>query len=241
LLTILTTVLTDTKDLLNTYNYLKPILSNDLKWFIKFSNHVSHDFINEFMGPNVILHQQTDSSLYEGLNQALPHISSEYYLVVGAGDEIIANNVLKLLQLIKLGSITSHIFTPAYKGTYDEIYQAKPERMQFEMCTPHPGAILKVKESIAIGGYDSSYKIASDYDHLSKYIKKYGLGTTLDIICVNALPGGISYTKMLEGLLECEIIKKRVWDATDIEVKANLLALSAGSAINLMRQIKLSN
>jgi hypothetical protein len=241
MISIVTCVLEDTDDLLKTRNSILPILSEDIHWVIKFGQKASIEFIDSIKGNFISIIQAPDSSLYEGLNQAINQVKSAYYFVLGAGDVVLCEALRELLSIVKnTKHDVSAYFTPVFLED-NSIFQAVPNEINSRMSCPHPGAILQTQKSIAIGGYDLSYKIASDYDHLSKYIQVFGTGKVLDLKCSVHASGGLSYKRQLEGMIECELIKKRVWEYSDLRTHANLIRLSGDFSINLILQVEKLN
>ena len=241
MISIVTCVLNDTEDLLKTRNSILPILSQDIQWVIKFSQNASTEFIKSIEGNFISVIQVPDSSLYEGLNQAISYVKTPYYFVLGAGDILIGEALRELLYAIQnRNEDTCAFFTPVFLED-NSVFQAFPHEINSRMSCPHPGAILQTQKSIDIGGYDPSYKIASDYDHLSRYIQKFGVGQMLDLKCSVHASGGPSHTRQLEGMIECELIKKRVWKYSDLRTQANLLKLSSDFSINLILQVEKLN
>jgi hypothetical protein len=241
MISIVTCVLNDTEDLLRTRNSIVPILSEDIQWVLKFSQHVSTEFINSIEGNFISMIQVPDASLYEGLNQAISYVKSPYYFVLGAGDIVLTEALRELLSTVKNNKQdVCAYFTPVFLED-NSIFQTVPNEINSRMSCPHPGAILQTIKSIDIGGYDTSYKIASDYDHLSRYIQAFGMGKVLDLKCSVHASGGLSYTRQLEGMIECELIKKRVWKYSDLRTHANLLKISTDFSINLILQVEKLN
>ena len=105
------------------------------------------------------------------------------------------------------------------------------------MGSPHPGTILRRLNSIELGGYDSCYKIASDYDHLSRYIQKYGTGKVGTEIIVKILAGGLSEKSNLVAYLEEELIRKRVWNSSDWNMYQRMLDKSWENISHLIDQV----
>ena len=105
------------------------------------------------------------------------------------------------------------------------------------MACPHPGTIFKRENSIKINGYNTDYKIASDYDHICRYIKNFNTAITLDNILVNILAGGVSETKNIEAYLEEELIRKRIFNASDWSVYNRMLTKSSQNISHLVNQL----
>ena len=234
-ISILTCVLGEPSNLHQTANSIGPWLSENLEWVIKFSDKTGEKFIENFNGPHIRHIKESDTSLYDAINQGLMGLNGDYYFVLGAGDKLIGDGMSALTEMLKLGNLDkcsyhAPIFMEASKATWT------PEVTQIThgMSCPHPTSLLSVKKSLAIGGYDTTYKIAADYDHLSRYATEFGFGCALEIPPpVSFVGGGMSDVRGLESYLEVMLIRQRIWKAPDIRIYGDLLKGSA----NIIAQI----
>ena len=238
-ISVLTCVKGEPESLFLTFESIKPWLSEYFKWTIKFSNDASTDFINKFNHPNIKLHQEEDSSLYIAMNQCLKVIDTDYYLVLGAGDTLSNDGMSQLYNLYTETELNStSYFAPIYINSSGQTLYPDPNSLRLRMSCPHPSSILKVSLSLELKGYDLSYQIASDYDNLCKYVKKYGNGQVLNIPpLVSFASGGMSELRAFEGLLEEELVRMRVWNDQNIAVCARLLSISSINCRNFIDQI----
>ena len=101
-LSIFTCVIGEPLALSATAESIRPWLSKNLNWIIKFSAQTNVDFINRFSGDYINSYQTVDHSLYDALNQCLQICESDYYMVLGAGDTLLPDGMTaiskKLLQ-----------------------------------------------------------------------------------------------------------------------------------------------
>ena len=219
-LSVLTCVLGDPEPLQATFDSLKPWLGPGFTWTLKFSDTSSEAFVRRFEGPHVHILKTRDRSLYEAMNQGLSHLASERYLVLGAGDTLLQDGMRALMELPAPGPDDPRArFAPVFLEALRTVAQPDPAEMPVRMACPHPGAILSVARSRAIGGFDRHYRIAADYDHLSRYVRQFGPGEVLRIPpLVRFAAGGMSQQHGFEGMLEEELIRKRIWKAQDSDV-----------------------
>jgi hypothetical protein len=112
----------------------------------------------------------------------------------------------------------------------------QPEAIKYFMSCAHPSSLLRVKNSLSIGGFDVQYQIAADYDHLSRYAMAFGLGEALDMPpLVSFMGGGLSDARALEGYIEENLVRIRVWKLPDIRIMGDLLNHSAVNISNSIR------
>ncbi len=236
-ISIITCVTGEPESLRKTAQSISPYLSQQLNWVIKFSDKSAESFIEGFKASYVAIYRQADSSLYEAMNQALELCNSEYYMVLGAGDALLPEGIEALCaQLTSRPSHAPSYHAPLIFATTGTVFMPQPDAMKYFMSCPHPSSLLKVKNSIAINGFNINYQIASDYDHLSRYAITFGVGETLNLPpLVSYMGGGISDVRALEAFIEETLIRIRIWKASDIRIMGDLLNHSALNISNNIR------
>lgn len=211
-LTILTAVLNNDLDINKTAKTLLSQLNNEVEWIIKNSSDDIKNFSNEIINnTNVRIIAQNDNSLYEGLNQGLDNCQSDYVQIIGAGDEIIDGAIEKIMYAIQEFNEIDALFFPVIQNKNGRTISPTPKEMPNRMACPHPGSILKVNNIKLINGFDEKYKIASDYDLLSRYLLKWPKYVISNEIIVGYMGGGISEKGVIEAFLEEELIRIRIW------------------------------
>lgn len=236
-LSVLTVVLGNPDALTATFSSLKPFLSPDFFWTLKFSSSTSNEFLSQFEHPFVAIHQGPDCSIYDAMNQGLKHIPTSHYFVLGAGDTVLASGLNRLVSLRLAQQNFGPIFAPIIWSDSGFVLAPMPNDLSIRMSCPHPGAILSVEKSLEVGGFDTGYKIAADYDHLCRYVKAYGAGLTLDAPLVQFAGGGMSEVRAFEGALEEELIRMRVWNSHEYAVHARILRRTTLIASSLFDQV----
>lgn len=237
-LSIFTCVIGEPPSLRDTANSISPWLSDNINWIIKFSDKTGKQYIDNFSGAHIKTYQASDSSLYDALNQCLSLSESDYYMVLGAGDKLIPEGAASIQELLVNNALSASAYhAPLFLEFGNHIFHPNPNELKYRMSCPHPSSLLKVSNSIAIGGFDTSYKIASDYDHLSRNSITFGAGEVLNIPpLVSYLGGGISDVRALESYLEATIIRQRVWGTPDLQVFGDLLKYTATTISDTIAQ-----
>ncbi len=213
MLSIITALLDSNPSISITAKSLLPQLSGGVKWLIKNSSqNPSRELIALGDNPNVTLISSADSSLYMGLNQALKQCNSKYVQVIGAGDELLPNSISETLKdITSLGDIDS-LFYAVRMEKSGVVLLPNPKELNCRMACPHPGALLKTDFVKTLGGFDEGFRIASDYDLICRYMKKYPRYAISARVAVSYMGGGISEVLAVEGFLEEELIRIRQWD-----------------------------
>lgn len=236
-LSILTCVLGTPESLHQTFASLKPLLSPRLTWTLKFAATTPEDFQRQFASDHVVCHSLADRSIYEAMTQGLERMEADYYFVLGAGDQVNAAGLQEVLATLDSGAAPEALFCPIIWSDLGVVWAPNPAELPVRMACPHPGAVLRRDRSLAIGGFDPGYRIAADYDHLSRYVRAHGMGQTLPTPLALFAGGGMSEVRAFEGTLEEELIRMRVWKSHEYAVHARLLKRSTQIATSLFDQV----
>lgn len=225
-LSILTCVKSDTDDLFETYESVIPYLSPSFVWIVKYGEQCSDGFIDRIpVNPYITKHKSLDGDFYEGLNQALGLCFTEFYLVLGAGDKILEEGFSLASKFISQNmDADAYFFSVRMLAANSAIFSPNLDRLAIAMSCPHPGAIFKTKLSKEINGYSGRYEIASDYDHICRYVKNFKNVIAKDFAISEFKGGGMSDIRSNEGFIEQELIRMRVHQSHAFSVYGRLLA-----------------
>jgi hypothetical protein len=208
---VITPLLNSNEIVRATYESLAQQLSADLCWFVKNSGVDSANALDFAKGKEHIFYVESpDSSLYEAINQSLALVDAEFYVVLGAGDRLSDHASTLILGCIEQLKGKDAFFFAAKRFPIDLTVLPRPDLLTSFMSTSHAGAMLRVANSRKIGGYDARYKIAADYDHLCRYTKTFPMCGVNNFVLTRYLGGGISERRLLEGYIECCLVRLRV-------------------------------
>lgn len=215
---VLTALLDGDDSIKKTAQSLIPQLTERVQWVIKNSAMRSTAVLNELEKyPQITVLYQKDSSLYEGLNQGLEYCNGEYLQVVGAGDEFRPGAIAFISELESSTAVVDSIFLGVHQKRNGREIIPNPGELNKRMACPHPGAILNLQKVKELGGFNTSYRIASDYDLLSRFIKIHTKCKFSSQIIIDYEGGGMSETSAVEGFIEEELIRFRVWNQNQVE------------------------
>jgi hypothetical protein len=237
---ILTCVLGEQPEVFRTQDSLQSHLSPSFRWVIKFTEGVSDAFLARLARPYITCHRQLDRGLYDAMNQGLALLDTDYYFVLGAGDQLHAPGAQALLPLLASAQLEPAYFAALIHTAQRSVLMPAPEEIHSRMACPHPSSVLRVDNSRKIGGFDERYMIASDYDHLCRYVHQFGRGRTIAEPLVLYAGGGLSERRALEGMLEEELIRLRIWQSGDLVTQARLLVRAAGYAASVLNHVSAS-
>lgn len=213
-LTILTALYSFDDKLIKTFNSLKQaLLDKKIRWVIKSCNPCSENDLLNFAGfeADIFFIAEKDSSLYEGLNSGLKYVDTDFFLVLGSGDCLLAgaedfiNN-----KILSYPTADGFMFSVNYE---DYIYPASLDSIHFRMPCSHQGTILNTEKVLLLKGFDTRYKYAADYDLISRYFVKNPNILTFSNVISNNEPGGISERNKFSTVLELYSIAYELWSS----------------------------
>lgn len=226
ILTVVTALLDGDDAVFETADSLAGQLGPDCRWLIKLSTDRPRTDLSRLQRlPFVDVVMQADDSIYAGLNQAIEAVGSDWFMVVGAGDKLVPGAVPTLLvDLTRSDALDAVFFGTRHLGSGRDLLP-RPADLPVRMACPHPSSLVRTAKALQIGGFDTGYKIAADYDLMSRYVRAFGKVAWSDRILVEFKGQGLSERRALEGALEEELVRRRVWQSSDLGICERMLNL----------------
>ena len=141
---------------------------------------------------------ERDNGIYDAWNKGLKMASGQYIAFLGAGD-VYTNGGLEKLVGAALAHPNADLISSKIAIVRDDVVQRVVGRAwrwnSFRRCmnVAHPGALHSRRLFETYGEYDTSYRIAGDYEFLLR--SRDSLRTAfVDDITVRMLAGGVSQT-----------------------------------------------
>lgn len=158
---------------------------------------------------------EKDEGIYDAMNKGLNLARGKYILFINANDEISGNFVLENIKNEAKGENYDVIYGKAkllYEGerryaVRDIQFSEKNIRLGYMPC--HQSTYISVTRMKELGGFDTNYKLAADFDILSRVIKENPKILHIRDFLSNYMRGGSSTKNMEKGSIEVyKIIKK---------------------------------
>ena len=143
-----------------------------------------------------------DQGVYDAWNKALPHVRGEWVSFLGADDYLWSNDVVGAL-IEQLKNLSAHVCI-AYgqivlldKGgnpmfALGDPWESVESQFIKQMCLPHPAVMHRRSVFETYGEFDTSFRIAGDYEFLLRTItanRPHYLG---ELLVTAMRPGGLS-------------------------------------------------
>jgi hypothetical protein len=192
--------------------------------------------------PNTTIICKSDFNLYDALNQTLDYIETTYFLVLGSGDTLVEDATTHISAAMHGTPNADGYFFGVYLAAEDHyilpniarIYHPSP----WPMC--HQGAITRVDYVQKIGGFDTRYNIAADYDLICRYVNMFDNIVCKQSIITTYLGGGVSEQRELEGILEQNLSRYRNFNAR-CETNCSITMEQLNNMINYRELLTIDN
>lgn len=138
---------------------------------------------------------EKDDGIYDAMNKGLSFANNNYVIYMNAGDEFDNNNVLRELKKYTSKNI-DYIYSKG-KIFYNDRYRINKTKIDLKSLRQgempcHQCLLVKKEVLYKIGAFNTSYKIAGDFDLCCKLFQNEFKGLYLDIFIAKFYKGGLS-------------------------------------------------
>ncbi len=227
-LSVVTVVLEANEELDKSRRNLQSLVDQekDLEWIVKSAKPIDL-FASGFTDhPRIRVIHEHDSGIYEAMNQAVRHARGKYLLFLGAGDWLLEKNLQFLMGVLRNAREIDIplIFFAAQMESWGRVWYPNPAEFEQRMSSPHGSMLMLREEVVAAGGYNQGYRIAGDYDLISRILKMHGASllwqSPRDLSFCDG--NGVSVRKFLEAYLEECLVRMRIWGKKHEEMGSNI-------------------
>jgi glycosyltransferase involved in cell wall biosynthesis len=185
----------------------------DVEWIIKVKKE------DGIATPSIRAHDrikvvvESDSGIYHAMNVAVSYCRGVFLLFIGSGDLILSQNFGRCLQTLRNAKSCEPIYLYSTKmDGWSDSWCPDPSLMSKNMSCPHAGTFISRRTFIDIGKFSMTYRIAGDYELMSKILLKNGIDVWQSAIEVVFCAGrGISVENFFEAYLESVLVRMRVY------------------------------
>jgi glycosyltransferase involved in cell wall biosynthesis len=116
---------------------------------------------------------EPDKGIYDAMNKGILHAKGQYILFLNAGDSLYKSNSLSSIDLsLNPDLIVGNLFF-SQSGLVRESPQLLQKDYLLKGMLPHQASLFRRDIFDKYGFFDSSYRIAGDYEMFSRLIQKY--------------------------------------------------------------------
>lgn len=154
---------------------------------------------------------EPDAGIYDAMNKGMARATGEYVLFLNADDYLASPDALALAAdaLSRTGAdclfADTRFVGSDGRTPQNRLYSAKhfaPWWLRVGMQPPHPSALMRRALINSLGGFDTSYRIAGDFDLIARAIlRKRASFTRLPVVMTHFRVGGISTAGMRSKLI----------------------------------------
>lgn len=200
-LSIITITYNDLHNLIKTVNSVIQQVTPDVEYLIidGKSNDGTYEYLNDISKKKQIKYiSEKDNGIYDAMNKGIKISTGKWVYFLNAGDFLLKNTIKCILKKMdnSIDALCGNvILTMNYNGKkYGKIgsVDTNVDHLKRGMICSHQGFVCKKSVIEKCGGFDTSFRIAGDWDLISRI---YSLGYKLKCIdCTLAIydQGGIS-------------------------------------------------
>lgn len=170
------------------------------------------DIVRSFDDPRIRIFSEHDSGIYDALNKGISRATGTIVGVVHSDDFLAHNEVVSAVA----GAFDKHQADAVY-GDLDYVSASDPEKiirswrsgpysrskLKWGWMPPHPTMFLKREIFDRLGAYDTSYRIAADYDAVLRYFGSASFRAHhIPDVLVKMRMGGISNQSLRHVILK---------------------------------------
>jgi putative colanic acid biosynthesis glycosyltransferase len=217
LFSIITIVRNDKAGFLETVASIQGQSSQDLEWIIidGASTDGTQDLLLGLANEHCRFISEKDSGIYDAMNKGVLRAKGAYLIFMNAGDRFADDHVLEKIAevLHTLGSQPDFLFGDSYEiadaGQCFLKRANKPWMISYGMFTHHQ-AMLYRRAFAEDMQFETSYRIAGDYDFTARFLRRGASTYHIAIPICEFKRGGLSMVDPRLGREEALLVQKRV-------------------------------
>jgi glycosyltransferase involved in cell wall biosynthesis len=113
--------------------------------------------------------QEKDHGLYDAMNRGVKRVRSDYFLTLNCGDQLLVSSVKSNIFDVNAVCIFCTAVLEFNNGVKVNFHPNLSNLRSYMSCC-HQAIIIQKKYFELSGGYDLKYKIAADYDFVSRVV-----------------------------------------------------------------------
>lgn len=212
-ISVITAVFSGAKSLRATLDSIVPQLSNEVEYIVidGGSTDGTQDIIAEYAGHLAYWVSERDSGIYDAWNKGLARASGRYIGFVGADDVLMTDALGTYLSHIRQHPEVEYWSSKVAFGHMAGRVIGQPwrwNRFRRYMTVAHVGSLQRRDLYDRFGTYDTSYRIAGDYEFLLRAGDTLKAGY-IDRVTAMMGDGGVSSKNALQALAEAADAKRK--------------------------------
>lgn len=225
-LSVITPVLDAHEEFQTTLESLKHQATTEIEWIVVDSSNNRQEIgsllesVHQFPIQYVWVPQQ---GIFSAMNTGLVRASGQYSLFLNAGDTILSDESLERVRksLVDLGEPPWAYADVAMSSDLGQFFVPSPWHFESERkhlfargrfpC--HQGTFAKTEILLSLGGFNSDYEIAGDYELFLRLSEQFP-HSELPFAVAQFSPGGASSSHWLRGIKEFHQARRKVFAPT---------------------------
>lgn len=172
---------------------------------------IAQSYAEKFKNRNIDykVYSQKDSGIYFGMNNGIDYSNGDYVIFINAGDKFNDGNVLSEIQN-RVGNNTPAVIYGDclyIDRGLGMIICGQHNRLESYMSISHPATLVR-SDLIKLNKFDTSYRIAADYNMMLTLYKQNHDFLHIDYIISKFYLDGISSVRMVESIKEAARVRE---------------------------------
>lgn len=178
------------------------------------SDDETREIVNRFGEAVNVYIRESDSGIYDAWNKALLRASGMWCSFLGSDDffydNVALHGLLDCAQKLPVAPVLVFGGVIRTGGAENQLFHPNPQSIPAYLrsgrMVPHPGALHLTSALNFIGRFNSSYRIAGDFDAAFRLASMGQFARSSSVICVTRI-GGISTSRNTRSLAEQEFVR----------------------------------
>lgn len=209
LVSVITICLNEQESLRETCESICCQISNEFEWIVidGGSTDGSLEIFEKYRERIAVFISEKDSGVYDAMNKGIGQASGDYFVFLNAGDCFFREDIIKLIkEAPRVDLIVGDLACIDANGEtkIKKFQEPLPRNFLRHNMLPHQATFFNSRLFKKFGLYDTSYRIAGDYEYYCRLIREGITIKHIPVVFSSFNLGGISSTERSRTLRKIE-------------------------------------
>lgn len=150
---------------------------------------------------------EKDDGLYFAMNKGIQLARGRYISFLNADDYYFHNVLSAILEILKSADELSFVSDIQLVDKNQKLHVPVGD-LNWRMI-PHPGLFMEKSELISLGGFDTNYQVAADYELVSRSMKNGHKIKNINLLTTAHRSGGYSQRRKFRSICETYLVQAK--------------------------------
>lgn len=152
---------------------------------------------------------EEDEGLYFAMNKGVDLAKGKYISFLNADDYYLENSLAKILSILEVNTSKSYVAEIELVDQNSTL--SVPVTQIYHRMIPHPGLFLLTESMRTLGGFDTSFSVAADYELVCRIISQGHIIENLNFPVAAHRSGGYSQQRQVKSIFETFKIQRKYY------------------------------